>query len=487
MKVRNRFASCSLPSEDNENKTNSNHDKSRYQVELNLREFNSNSRIKFLERISKGPPSCFRWISWVIGAGIPEYRLQNLFDTYYLTPINQEIDDQIKKDLQRTMSDVTPSKKDKEFILYKILKAFAASDQEVGYCQGMNFIANFILQISEYNELESYYMLLTLFSETFTDKLGIRGFYTQGFAMLNYYLELFDFFFKRNHPKLRKHFNEIDLPKEAWVSKWFQTLFTVCLPFRALERLWDCIISQGLIFMVKFALALLSKLESKLLKLNEVFEVIDYFRLLSPFNSNHLNAMRINSPTYDISIKSNDNPSLPSMRLDLEELIINAKKIKLDSVIIKQVKKNYERENKITLESLNCKYDLCKNFDEISINNESDQYLKMSKAPSGNLLASPNDPQVKELSNSLLNLLVNEFRTKKSSENLIINNSQSNNNPIGNLTENSNIVNSVDYYDDVVENEIDDFKIEDKIDMYKFNYNMNQNTNKRSSGNSRMD
>ena len=84
--------------------------------------------------------------------------------------------------------------------------------------------------------------------------------------MLKYYLFLFNYSFEKKLPVLSKHLKSLDIPDEVWISKWFQTLFTICLPFEAICRLWDCLASLGLDFLIKFSIALLQLLEPKLLK-----------------------------------------------------------------------------------------------------------------------------------------------------------------------------------------------------------------------------
>ena len=65
--------------------------------------------------------------------------------------------------------------------LYRLLRAFSNNDKEVSYCQGMNFIAGFVLIASDFNQVESFYMLQALFSETFNNSFGIRGFFSENF------------------------------------------------------------------------------------------------------------------------------------------------------------------------------------------------------------------------------------------------------------------------------------------------------------------
>ena len=154
--------------ENNENNNNGNNYGSI--IEKGLRRFYVANKDKFLDRVSKGPPESFRLISWIIAAEIPENRDSDLYYNYLNHTLNHDDDVQIKKDLNRTLSDVKNFGKEKNLeSLYNVLKAFAISDNEVSYCQGMNFIAGYLLIISEFDEIETFYMMLSLFSNTYGD------------------------------------------------------------------------------------------------------------------------------------------------------------------------------------------------------------------------------------------------------------------------------------------------------------------------------
>jgi hypothetical protein len=65
-----------------------------------------------------------------------------------MKPLIQEYEELIVKDLMRTAPDHLEFEQDFSFgqnRLYNVLKAYANLDPEIGYCQGMNFIAAMLL------------------------------------------------------------------------------------------------------------------------------------------------------------------------------------------------------------------------------------------------------------------------------------------------------------------------------------------------------
>ena len=313
----------------------------------NIKSFKAANPLKFNEKLSKGPPQSLRWVCWMTAADLPIEK----FETNYLSYLHKDVDNatnsQIKKDLNRTLTEEGTFFNDdnNKNSLYKLLKAFAANDSEVNYCQGMNFIAGFLLVIADFNELESFYMMQALFSNsTFCNHLGIRGFYIKGFPLLNFYLDLFDYYFNKYLPKLYHHFtNNLVLSHDSWASKWFLTLFTVCMPLKVSMRIWDCIFATGLNFIIQFSLSLLKSLEHRLLEFSDEFDVIDFFKLMTPFNNTSM------------------------IELNLDELLINAiNKYKLDNETFLNVKKDFEDKYKIKLNCYQTKYDI-RSFESFSI------------------------------------------------------------------------------------------------------------------------
>ncbi len=343
-------------------------------VELNLRYFNKFNKAKFDSRNIKGPPVPFRWISWMISAGIPEKRDAELYNLYYLSYIKEEAEEQIKKDLNRTIPEgILTHLTEKEisimeFSLYKLLRAFAANDPEVSYCQGMNYLANFLLFTSNFNEVEAFYMMIALFSTTFNSSFGIRGFYTDGFALTSFYTYLFHEYLKERNPKLSYHIiNVLEMKDEFWLNKWFMSLYTILFPYEVIMRLWDYLFIYGLEFIVKFTLSLLEYLEAKIMKFEDTIDLLEFFKLLSPYENQNL----INDALYnkEKDINKDQQPFISRVsyssfpcyyKINLEEILLNSTKITFTKERILSIKRSFEKKHSVNLSKLSIKYTLDK-------------------------------------------------------------------------------------------------------------------------------
>jgi hypothetical protein len=293
---------------------------------------------KFTERVSKAVPDCYRWISWLICGNIPDDRSEDLFFHHLRQNIDESIDIQIKKDLNRTLAEIYEVNPiDSQNFLYKLLRAFSNIDQVVSYCQGMNFIAGFLLILSDFNEVESFYLMIALFSKTYSDNYGIRGFYTEEFPLLKAFLYVFNIFFAKRMPSLFHLFQILEIPDEVWIAKWFQTLYTICLPINVLVRFWDVLMSYGLDFMINFSLSFIHHIEKDLLKFEDAFDIIDYFKRMNPFFTSETKSM-----------------------INIEDIILNAKKLNITKNNISELFKDYEQKYNTSISTLHAKYDIIK-------------------------------------------------------------------------------------------------------------------------------
>ena len=337
LKKNNSFDNSSVMSNDNtSNKNNSNlftdlADYTDNKIEEKIILFYINNKSKFLERVSKGPPDSFRWISWCIINEIPLERDINIYKNYITKDLEKDNKDAIIRDIERTFSDKNINYKElreKETSLYNILKGFWNLDKEVGYCQGMNLIVGFLLLVSEGNELDTFYLLISNFSSTYKERkkynYSFRGLFSEEFPLLYFLNFIFDILLEENIPEVKKHLDDMGITYDLWIGQWFQTLFTIVLPMNWCKRVWDCIYSDSIYFLVKFGIAFTRLIKDEILKNNEEIDIINFFKDLQKFSLCPENKF--------LEEKS-----------DINSLILKAYKIKLDpEEYIKLYKKKEE-------------------------------------------------------------------------------------------------------------------------------------------------
>ena len=309
-------------------------------VKKNFIENESNIKI-----MKYGIPKYLREFIWEIIIA-EKYSSQKYFNrseeekeyNIFKNDLNKNIDfKQIEKDITRTFPEISDIN-DNRLHKLKNLLIYASSLMKDGYCQGMNFVIGFFLKLSNFDEIKSYYYTKNIFPK-------IKGYFEQGFPLLKKNINLFYKFFSKLFPKLDSHFTKNDVFAQFWVSKWFQTLFTLSLPFDELCCIWDFFFFLGFDFAIFISLAIIHYLEKYLMKLNDSSDILSYFKnALNPeiIDSKNLkdleNKDKYIIPLSKIFLKALDIEQKITKDKKFQEIIINSKNEDCDSIYSKNTK-----------------------------------------------------------------------------------------------------------------------------------------------------
>ena len=275
-----------------------------------------------------------------------EQREYNLF----FSSINKnEINIQIEKDITRTFSDISYQTQ-KNLNILKNLMIYISSLTKDGYCQGMNFIVGFILTVTNFDEIKSYYILKNIFPI-------IKGYFETGFPLLKKNINLFYKLFSKLYPKLNAHFAKNDVFAQFWVGRWLQTLFTLSLPFDELCFIWDLFLIKGFNFAIYISLAIVYYLEKYLMKLDDSSDILSYLKnALKPeskfgiYTSSENDIKKNIIPLNKIFLKALEIEDKIKSDKMLQQIILNSQKEECDSICSKYTK---ESDTAISTKKLN--------------------------------------------------------------------------------------------------------------------------------------
>ena len=268
----------------------------------------------------------------------------------FLSSINKnKINIQIKKDITRTFSDIS-YQTEKNLNILKNLMIFTSSLTKDGYCQGMNFIVGFILTVTNFDEIKSYYILKNIFPQ-------IKGYFETGFPLLKKNINLFYKLFCKLYPKLNSHFAKHDVYAQFWVGRWLQTLFILSLPFDELCFIWDLLLIKGFNFAIYISLAIVYYLEKYLMKLDDSSDILFYLKnALNPESKYCINISNENDikkniiPLNKIFLKAIELEDKIKTDKTLQQIILNSKKEDCDSICSRTSK---ESDTAISTKQLN--------------------------------------------------------------------------------------------------------------------------------------
>ena len=146
----------------------------------------------------------------------------------------EEIVSLVKQDLGRTFPFSQFYSDDKNLArLGNVLVSYAALNKEVGYCQGMNFLAGLLLQQSD-SERETFWMLTLVMT-----RYNLQSLYSEDIPLLHLLKYQFSALLNQLFPEISAHFDRLYVLPELYAVKWFFSLFAYSFPENLVFPLWD--------------------------------------------------------------------------------------------------------------------------------------------------------------------------------------------------------------------------------------------------------
>jgi len=185
----------------------------------------------------------------------------------------------IRRDLPRTFPDLklfkNPESEPYNQIL-KVLETAAYFQPEIGYVQGMSYVAATLLLFM--NHYDTFLCFTNLLNTPF-----MRSVCRVEPADLAKHSQLFQIIFAQYAPELYEHFNNLNITTEHFLLDWWLTLFTKSVSLPLACHIWDCFLIEGEIFVHYVAVGALKLFEAQLLKAS-FEECLDLVTLQIPKN-----------------------------------------------------------------------------------------------------------------------------------------------------------------------------------------------------------
>ncbi|XP_057362097.1 TBC1 domain family member 12 isoform X2 [Manis pentadactyla] len=169
----------------------------------------------------------------------------------------------IKLDISRTFPSLYIFQKGGPYhdVLHSILGAYTCYRPDVGYVQGMSFIAAvLILNLEEADAFIAFANLL--------NKPCQLAFFRVDHSMMLKYFATFEIFFEENLSKLFLHFKSYSLTPDIYLIDWIFTLYSKSLPLDLACRVWDVFCRDGEEFLFRTGLGILRLYEDILLQMD---------------------------------------------------------------------------------------------------------------------------------------------------------------------------------------------------------------------------
>lgn len=143
-------------------------------------------------------------------------------------------------------------------ILHSILGAYTCYRPDVGYVQGMSFIAAVLLLNMDPSDA------FICFANILNKPCQL-AFFRVDHSMMKAYFATFDIFLEEHLPKLHEHFKHENFSPDMYLIDWIFTLYSKSLPLDVACRVWDVFCRDGDVFLFSTALGILTFYQSELL------------------------------------------------------------------------------------------------------------------------------------------------------------------------------------------------------------------------------
>ncbi|XP_050206544.1 uncharacterized protein LOC126656101 [Mercurialis annua] len=225
--------------------------------------------------IRKGIPPVLRPKVWFSLSGAAKKK-STVPDSYY-NDLTKAVDGkvtaatkQIDHDLPRTFPGHpwldTP---EGHATLRRVLVGYSFRDSDVGYCQGLNYVAALLLLVMKTEE-DVFWMLAVLL-----ENVLVNDCYTNNLSGCHVEQRVFKDLLSKECPRLAAHLEEMEFDVSLVATEWFLCLFSKSLPSETTLRVWDVLFFEGAKVLFHVALAMFKMKEEELLLTHHVGDVIN--------------------------------------------------------------------------------------------------------------------------------------------------------------------------------------------------------------------
>ncbi|KAL6102137.1 tbc1d12 [Pungitius sinensis] len=171
--------------------------------------------------------------------------------------------DLIKLDISRTFPCLFIFQKGGPYhdLLHSVLGAYTCYRPDIGYVQGMSFIAAVLILNLE--EAEAFITFANLLN-----KPCQMAFFRVDHELMLKYFAAFEVFFEENLPRLFSHFQINNLTPDLYLIDWIFTLYSKSLPLDVACRVWDVFCRDGEESLFRTGLGILRLFEEVLLQMD---------------------------------------------------------------------------------------------------------------------------------------------------------------------------------------------------------------------------
>ncbi|KAM9470371.1 uncharacterized protein Hap1MRO34_012350 isoform 1-T1 [Clarias gariepinus] len=152
--------------------------------------------------------------------------------------------------------------------LFRVLAAYSRYHPQIGYSQGMSYIAAVLLMLL--GEEEAFWALVVLLEKP----KYLSELFDSSLKKIQHQAQVFQQLVKHRKPQVSQHLEKLGVSSVHFIMQWFLTLFTSLPCWDSVLAIWDLFLLHGMMVVYRAGLTVLQLLESRLMSMTEETSVL---------------------------------------------------------------------------------------------------------------------------------------------------------------------------------------------------------------------
>ena len=250
-------------------------------TEIGLRNYFIKRKSKFESRMLKSPPSVFRWCSWLI---LSKTNINREY-IYYEKIIEMKINKKSYIEIVNITEDIIKEKCNNSNLikscLFRLIKSIIVIDPDIFYLKEIAYILTFLIIVSNFDEINIFYMMISLLSGNEDKKFGLKGFFIKGKPLLNISYKIFEKNFKNLFSELNEHLIQSHIEIKSIIENWIQICYINIFSIINIVRIWDFFLLKGISFLINLCLSLIENFYEDLMNLKSEQDLLIFLKKLN--------------------------------------------------------------------------------------------------------------------------------------------------------------------------------------------------------------
>ena len=250
-------------------------------TEIGLRNYFIKKKSKFESRMLKSPPSVFRWCSWLI---LSKTNINREY-IYYEKIIEMKINKKSYIEIVNITEDIIKEKCNNSNLikscLFRLIKSIIVIDPDIFYLKEIAYILTFLIIVSNFDEINIFYMMISLLSGNEDKKFGLKGFFIKGKPLLNISYKIFEKNFKNLFSELNEHLIQSHIEIKSIIENWIQICYINIFSIINIVRIWDFFLLKGISFLINLCLSLIENFYEDLMNLKSEQDLLIFLKKLN--------------------------------------------------------------------------------------------------------------------------------------------------------------------------------------------------------------